>query len=198
MRDSRRAEHAPADKTMQGVRVNPDFALLEWMPDAIVISDPEGRIVYANRHAEELTGYRRRELTGRQVELLVPESHRAIHRHHHRDYYAGKAGPRPTGLADRDFKVLRKDGSEIFADIALGKIETPQGLRIISVIRDFTERRRLEAALEHQALHDPLTGLANRTLFFDRLNQALSSARREQRRIALVMLDLDGFKEVND
>jgi diguanylate cyclase (GGDEF)-like protein/PAS domain S-box-containing protein len=174
------------------------FELLESIPDGIVISDERGRIVFANRHAEELTGYRRRELVGNTFELLLPTSLKAIHRNHRRNYYAGRTGPRPMGLGDRDFRVRRKDGSEMFADISLGTIETPEGRRVISVIRDFTERRRLESALEHQALHDPLTGLANRTLFFDRLNQALSGARRDQKPVALVMLDLDGFKLVND
>jgi diguanylate cyclase (GGDEF)-like protein/PAS domain S-box-containing protein len=195
--DLSRRQHAPARVT-KDVTAKSEFGLLEWIPDAIVISDSEGRIVFANRHTEEMTGYKQRELLGSPVELLVPEPQRAMHRNHRRDYYAGRAGPRPMGLADRDFKVLRKDGSEMFADIALGTINTPAGRHVISVIRDFTERRRLESALEHQALHDPLTGLANRTLFFDRLNQALSTARREQRRVALVMLDLDGFKDVND
>jgi diguanylate cyclase (GGDEF)-like protein/PAS domain S-box-containing protein len=197
MPDEGRTEHAPATIT-KGATPDSAFELLEWIPDAIVISDAQGRIVFANKHTEAMTGYRRRELLGSQVEMLVPESQRSIHRNHRRDYYAGRAGPRPMGLPERDFKVLRKDGTEMFADIALGTVNTPHGRRIISVIRDFTERRRLESELERQALHDPLTGLANRTLFFDRLSQELSSARREQKRFALVMLDLDDFKDVND
>lgn len=195
--DTRRRQHAPAPVT-NGVTPESHFELLEWIPDAIVISDSRGRIVFANRHVEEMTGYNQRELLGSPVEMLVPEPLRAIHRNHRRAYYAGRAGPRPMALGGRDFKVLRKNGGELFADISLGTIRTPGGHHVISVIRDFTERRRLEAALEHQALHDPLTGLANRTLFFDRLNQALSSASRDQRQVALVMLDLDGFKDVND
>lgn len=172
--------------------------VLEFVPDGVVITAPDGKIVFANRHVEELTGYRRRELVGRTVEILVPDSVKAVHRGHRRDFSAGRSGPRAMSTAEHDFRVRRKDGTELFADIALGTIDTPDGRQTIAVIRDFTEHRRLEAALAHQALHDPLTGLANRTLFFDRLHQALSSARREQKQLALVMLDLDDFKSVND
>jgi len=74
----------------------------------------------------------------------------------------------------------------------------PAGEDTVAVIRDFTERHRLEAALAHRALHDPLTELANRTLFFDRLRQSIHAARRDHTQVGVVMLDLDGFKGVND
>jgi len=102
------------------------------------------------------------------------------------------------GGPERDFRVRRKDGSEFSADIALGPVRTPSGTQTVAVIRDITERKRMEVAIEHRALHDPLTDLANRTLFLDRLSQSLLSARREGKQVALVILDLDGFKEVND
>jgi len=102
------------------------------------------------------------------------------------------------GGPERDFRVRRKDGSEFSADIALGPVRTPSGLQTVAVIHDITERKRLEVALEHRALHDPLTELANRTLFLDRLGQSLLSARREGKKVAVVMLDVDGFKKVND
>lgn len=175
-----------------------DHELLEWMPDGVVVVDAQGRVVFANRQAHRMTGYSWRELAGHRIELLVPERLQAVHRRHRGDYYAAHAGPRLMGGADHDFRVQRKDGSEFSADIALGPVQTPSGPQTVAVIRDITERRRLEAALEHQALHDPLTDLANRTLFFDRLNQALVSARREGKKVALVILDLDAFKQVND
>jgi diguanylate cyclase len=175
-----------------------DHELLEWMPDGVVVVDAEGQVVFANRQAYRMTGYTRGELGGHRIELLVPERLRAVHRKHRGEYYATHSGPRSMGGADRDFRVRRKDGSEFSADISLGSVQTPNGLRTVAVIRDITERRRLEAALEHQALHDPLTDLANRTLFFDRLKQAVLSARREGKKVALVVLDLDAFKHVND
>jgi diguanylate cyclase (GGDEF)-like protein/PAS domain S-box-containing protein len=168
------------------------------MPDGIVVVDAGGRIVLANRRLEQLTGYRRRELLGRGVELLVPSSLRAAHRRHRADYHARGAERRAMGRVDRDFRVRRKDGSEFSADIALSPLSSGSALQVVAVMRDITERKDLEAELEHRALHDPLTGLANRTLFFDRLRRAMLGSRRDARRMALVMMDLDCFKVVND
>lgn len=161
---------------MHAGEVAKDHELLELMPDAVVVSDRDGKIVYTNRQAERLTGYRRSELVGRRVEILVPTRLRAM------------------GKLDSDFRLRRKDGTGVSVEISIG----PAGDDTVAVLRDFTERRRLEAALEHRALHDPLTELANRTLFFDRLRQSIHAARRESSQVALVMLDLDRFKGVND
>lgn len=98
------------------------------------------------------------------------------------------------GEVDADLSLRRKDGSSVPVEISLG----PVGANTVAVIRDVTERRLLEKALEHRALHDPLTDLANRTLFFDRLRQSIFSARRDGSAFAVVMLDVDGFKTIND
>lgn len=171
--------------------------ILDWLPDGVVVVDQHGRIMYANRQTERLTGYRQTELLGQPVELLVPATLRTLHRGRRAGYVAGPR-PRPMGSAERDFRVRRKDGSEFVADIALGPIGPPGRRSTVAAIRDATERKRLEHDLEHRALHDPLTGLPNRTLFFDRLNQAMLGFKRDRRPVALVMLDLDGFKTVND
>ena len=171
--------------------------VLEWLPDGVVVVDETGRMVYSNRQAERLTGYRRSELMGRPIELLVPVSLRAMHRQERRDY-AARPRPRPMGPAERDFRLRRKNGSELIADIALGPIGGPGSHHTVATIRDATVRIKMENDLKHRALHDPLTGLANRALFFDRLHQAMLGFERDRRPVAVVMLDLDGFKTVND
>jgi diguanylate cyclase len=170
-----------------------DHRLLESIPDAVVVTAPGGEIVFANRAAETMTGYRRKELVGKKVEVLIPARLRGIHVRHRRGFYS-RGAARLMGAADRDFLLRRKDGTQLPVEIALG----PAGEDTVAVMRDVTERRRMEQALEHRALHDPLTNLANRSLFFDRLQQAISAARRQTTQLAVVMLDLDGFKEVND
>jgi diguanylate cyclase (GGDEF)-like protein/PAS domain S-box-containing protein len=170
-----------------------EHELLEWMPDGVVVCDADGRISFVNREVEAMTGYRRDELLGRKVELLVPPGLRAAHIIHRRRFYS-QGIARTMGAPDVDFKLRRKDGAVVPVDIALG----PVGSQTVAVIRDMTDRRTMEEALEHRALHDPLTELANRSLFFDRLRQSIHAAQREGGQVALVMLDLDRFKGVND
>lgn len=170
-----------------------DHDMLEWIPDAVLVCDGDGRITFVNRQAEAMTGYRRKELIGQKVERLVPVDRRGDHVAHRRRFYQ-RGLARSMGTPDFDFRLRRKDGTVLPVDIALG----PVGAHTIAVIRDITERRLMEDALERRALHDPLTALANRNLFFDRLRQALLAARRNKSRVALVMLDLDHFKAVND
>lgn len=167
--------------------------MLEGIPDGVIVCDAEGQIAFANRAAEALSGYRRSELVGHKVELLVPAGQRAQHAKDRRRFYL-RGQARRMGRPENDFKLRRNDGTLAPVDIALG----PVGSHTVAVIRDVTEQRALEAALEHRALHDPLTDLANRNLFFDRLRQSIASARRQGHQIALVMLDLDGFKAIND
>jgi diguanylate cyclase (GGDEF)-like protein/PAS domain S-box-containing protein len=140
-----------------------------------------------------MSGYRRSELVGRKVELLIPTRLRGIHVRQRRGFYS-RGAARLMGGGDRDFSLRRKDGSVVPVEISLG----PASEDTVAVIRDVTERHRMEAALEHRALHDPLTDLANRSLFFDRLRQSIHAARRDGSHVALVMLDADGFKAVND
>lgn len=167
--------------------------VLEAIPDAVVVTDAQGGIVFINRAAETMTGYKRSELTGQRIEVLVPERWRGIHVRHRQSFYA-RGAPRRMGDVTRDFRLRRKDGTLVPVEISLGPVADDT----VAVVRDVTERRSMEAALEHRALHDPLTDLANRSLFFDRLRQAIHAARRDGSQVALVMLDLDGFKSIND
>jgi diguanylate cyclase (GGDEF)-like protein/PAS domain S-box-containing protein len=169
------------------------YELLESIPDAVVVTGRDGEIVFANRNAESLTGYGRAELIGRKVELLVPVRLRREHVQLRRDFYH-RGVARLMGETEHDFSLRRKDGTNVAVEISLG----PAGNNTMAVVRDVTERHLMEKALEHRALHDPLTDLANRSLFFDRLHQSIYNARRDRSAFALVMLDLDGFKSVND
>ena len=174
-----------------------EFALLEGVPDGVLLCDSRGRILFANRRLAEMTGYSADELEDATVELLVPEGLRVRHRADRRRYQR-RPRRRQMGSIDHQFSLRRKDSTTFPADIDLGPVDTAQGHLVMAVVRDITDRARLEAQLEHQALHDPLTGLANRTLFFDRLNHALQQAARDRKQVAIVMIDLDRFKSVND
>ncbi|MEN8803799.1 MAG: EAL domain-containing protein [Thiogranum sp.] len=171
-------------------------AVLKAAPDAIVIVEQSGKIVLANLQAEQLFGYDEGELIGKPLELLMPERYRRGHESRRQSMFS-KPRFRPMG-EDLELCGLRKDGSEIPLEISLGPIETRDGLLIISAIRDISDRKQTEARLVQQASIDSLTGLPNRLLATDRLSLALAHARRTQQNVAVMFLDIDRFKQVND
>jgi PAS domain S-box-containing protein len=116
--------------------------LLEAAPDAMVIVDEAGRIVLVNSQTEQMFGYRRDELLGQSVEVLIPEGRRAGHAAF-RESYFGEPVTRPMG-SGRDLAARRKDGSEFPAEISLSPLETEEGRLVSAAVRDITERRRFE------------------------------------------------------
>ena len=188
---------------MSDVRVRPANPLcsqadweraLDGVPAAVLLVDADGLIVYANHEATVLTGYRRPELEGRSVDDLVPDGRRAAHA---RWRHAWRPERRPMG-SGLEISCRRADGTVFPADVSLAPLDIDGVGFVVACLRDETERRRSEDELLRRALHDPLTGLPNRVLFLDRLTQALSATRRDGRLLAVLYLDLDGFKAIND
>jgi diguanylate cyclase (GGDEF)-like protein/PAS domain S-box-containing protein len=101
---------------------------------------------------------------------------------------------------DFEHRMVRPDGEVrvVHRRAEVVRDESGEPLRMVGTVHDVTERKALEERLEHQALHDPLTGLPNRTLFMDRLGHALSRARRRGDEVAVLFMDLDNFKVIND
>ena len=272
-------------------------AILEGLPDAVVASDADARIVFVNGLAEELFGYAREELVGRPVQMLWPEPFRELYSQR---MELGFHTDQPLRFAS-EVRGLRKDGSEFVGEMSWGAVRTTAGPLMLAIGRDVSERHvsekrfralaalaqqalasgdpallatdalellrgtlpiagaevrlangaplaasgrptddriahaigsgerlflfaerefsheetnlvravsdilgtalarmRGEERMRHDALHDPLTGLANRTLLRDRLEQALARSRRRDAASALLFVDVDNFKQVND
>lgn len=170
--------------------------LLEHAPDAIVGVDTDGRIIFVNHQLETMFGYTKSELVGAPLEMLLPVDARTRHtqlREDHQKSPVGRPMSTTRGLAGR-----HKDGREIPVDIALGSHQGENGIQVTAFIRDVSERQRMESEMRHRATHDSLTGLPNRVLMQDRLDLAMIQARRYHSGCALLMIDLDNFKEVND
>ena len=119
--------------------------LFEFSPDAVLVCDPQGSIREANARVEALFGYKREELVGQPIEVLVPERFRAAHPKH-RDDYAREPRMRPMGVG-LELYGRHKDGSEFPVDILLGPVERDAGRMVFVVVRDLSERKRFEDAL---------------------------------------------------
>jgi PAS domain S-box-containing protein len=119
--------------------------LIEHAPNGMVMVDQQGRIVLVNNQIEESFGYRRDELLGQPIEMLVPER---FHAHHssYRNAFIADPSARPM-RAGRDLLGLRRDGTEFPVEIALNPIQTEQGVMVLGTIVDITERKRAEETL---------------------------------------------------
>ena len=164
--------------------------------DAIITADERGVIDTANQAVENMFGYRADELIGRNVSVLMPEPYRDEH-----DGYIDKYLMTGKGrLINNRTEVVgqRKDGTTFPLEVALNEMFIGEQRYFVAVARDVTENKRQTAALQHQALHDSLTELPNRTLLSDRIRQSILLAQREHHQLALLVMDLDRFKEIND
>src|SRR5438034_7586395 len=124
--------------------------LLEALPDAVVIVDAGGQIVYANGLLETLSGYRREELLGQLIEFLVPERFRQLHTKHRSGYVANPRA-RPMGV-NLDIYLRRTDGTEFPADIALSPLQTAGCMVVVAAVRDATERKQAQMRLHRLAV----------------------------------------------
>lgn len=173
---------------------------LASIPDATVVVDPTGTIRYANEQVTTVLGYTVTELVGQKVEILVPDGPRPRHVALRGGYNHER---RPMG--GLDLTARHRDGREIPVDISLGPVGSGPDAWTLASIRDVTEKRAaqdlLRAAEEryrHLAEHDPLTGLWNRRRFEEELEAHLALCQRGDAGGALLSLDLDHFKDVND
>ena len=165
-------------------------AVMDSAVEAIVTSDGLGHVESANPAAEALFGWTETELVGRPIGSLIP---------------ALAVDEETSGLHDvrweeREHMVegVRKDGTTLPLDVSLATTVVAGAEMFTVIARDATVRKLHEDQLEHQATHDPLTGLANRKLFDELLVRAVFRSERSRRAIAVLYMDLDGFKDVND
>jgi diguanylate cyclase (GGDEF)-like protein/PAS domain S-box-containing protein len=169
-------------------------SLIQNSSDATLVMDEDGICTYVSPAVTELLGYAPSDLLGkRATDFIHPDDH---------DRVRERLGPEFQSSPDTallQFRMGRKNGDwrDVEA-VVTNQIDRASVAGYVANVRDITERKEFEAILAHRALHDPLTGLANRQLILDRAEQMLVRSRRARDPIAAYFIDLDNFKDAND
>jgi diguanylate cyclase (GGDEF)-like protein/PAS domain S-box-containing protein len=168
-------------------------SVLQNVADGIVTLSADGVVESCNRAAGELFGYGEDEAVGQPFGAMVARKG------------AGREERAGTAMLDhtqagraQEWIGYRKDGSKFSMELDLSDVQLGSRISYIACLRDISERERYTETLHHQALHDSLTGLPNRVLFSDRVDNAIRVNVRTHEPLALLVMDLDGFKLVND
>ena len=172
-------------------------SVLDNVADGIVTLSGDGVIQSFNRAATELFGFSEQEAVGQAFSTLVGPKYPGDYASH-AEATRQMLGAQLSGDRSAESVGRRKDGTTFPMELDLSDVQLGTGAINIACLRDISERQTYTEALQHQALHDNLTGLANRVLFGDRVTQAIRAALRTGESLALLVLDLDEFKQVND
>lgn len=176
--------------------------LVETMRDVVWVLDPETLYFrYVSPSVERLRGYTPEEVMGQPLDAaLTPEYAALLKQQIRRNLEEFLAGREPDKVYIEEIQQPRKDGTLVWTE-AIAKYyrnEESGRIEVHGVTRDISERKAAQEKIQHMALHDLLTGLPNRMLLNDRLQQALASVQRDGGMVGLMFLDLDKFKQVND
>jgi diguanylate cyclase (GGDEF)-like protein/PAS domain S-box-containing protein len=165
--------------------------LVDGARDGIYTADLAGRFTSINSGAELITGFGREELLGMSFfDLLAPDE---------RAHAQGLLARVMSGASEvAELELVAKDGRRVFVEVSSRLVDESGEQHLEGIARDTSARHRLEEELRYAAIHDKLTGMPNRTLLFDRIEQALARSVRNQRAVTVMLLDVDQFKQVND
>ncbi len=172
-------------------------SVIENANDAYIGMDQVGRVTAWNKVAEETFSWAASEAIGNTLhQLIIPAEMREAHRQGMARYLSTSEA---RVLNQRlELPAVRKDGTALVVEVRIRALKIGEHTQFSAFLHDISERKALEARREHEARHDALTGLPNRRALDDLLPSALTRADRNQSPLALVFIDLDGFKNVND
>lgn len=169
-------------------------SLVHQLPEVVAICEANGTVRYHNPVVESLLGYGPMDVADSDITTFLHPDDRPVLRALH-----SRLRRRPGSHLTTVLRVRHRNGEWCSLEVVVTNLlDNPSVRGFVVIARDRTEHMRLEAALALRAVHDPLTGLPNRTLFRDRLDHALARTRRREATVALIFLDLDHFKSIND
>jgi diguanylate cyclase (GGDEF)-like protein/PAS domain S-box-containing protein len=172
-------------------------AIIHNAMDGIITINEAGEILGFNPAAEQIFGYAQQDVLNKNLKMLMPEPTRSEHDAYLNRYKeTGEANI--IGVCGREVVATRKNGEQFPMELSVSEMVLG-GLRyFVGIVRDITERKLAEEKIAHLAHYDYLTDLPNRALFVDSLVHCIAMARRNSFKTAVLFLDLDGFKKVND
>jgi diguanylate cyclase (GGDEF)-like protein/PAS domain S-box-containing protein len=170
-------------------------SFFEYASIGTVMANLEGRFTKVNRAVCEMLGYSEQELLKKTFHDITHPDDLKEYLEHVQRLLSGE-----TDFFRMEKRYIHKDGHSVWVALNAAAVRGAEGnvSRFIGQIQDITERKNTEAQLLHLATHDPLTNLLNRALFYDRLNHAIANAKRNAQQLAVLFVDLDDFKSVND
>ncbi|MDH5542778.1 MAG: EAL domain-containing protein [Nitrospinota bacterium] len=168
---------------------------IENSHDGFIVADKTGTILFVNGSFSEITGYSVDEVLGKNPRILKSGKH-------DQEFYKNMWGSINTdGFWSGEIWNKRKNGEIYPQRVSINMVKDSQkapGIYYVAIFHDITESKKSEDEFRHRAYHDRLTGLPNRHLFYDRLNQAIGRASRNKSTCAALFIDLDNFKYIND
>lgn len=170
--------------------------LFNSVDEGIVVADTTGSIEEFNPGAEQIFGYSKTEVLGHNVNQLMSEPDKSRH-----DSYISRylqTGESKLIGQGRELSGVKKGGEPVVLDLRLNEVNHGPDRIFVATMRDVTERKIQEEHIRFLATHDVLTGLPNRSFFLEQVTQSLSRAKRYENKVAILFLDLDRFKHVND
>jgi diguanylate cyclase (GGDEF)-like protein/PAS domain S-box-containing protein len=172
-------------------------AVVQNVADGIITAGEAGLIESFNRSAQRLFGYTEEEVLGEPLHVIVAPSRRGEFSERARARWSLLTA---EGIPAEPTETVgcRKDGSCFPMELDMSEMQVGDKTFIVGCVRDISGRTAYTEALEHRTLHDDLTGLPNRSLFGDRTDQAIASADRDDKPCGVLVVDLDGFREINE
>ncbi len=185
--------HDISERRAQELELQRLSLAVEQGPSLVLITDPDGMVQYVNQRYVDVSGYARNDLIGRASDLLGPATRTKAQ--YTEMWRALRAGEHWTGTHEG----RSKDGRAYWAAVRVAPVTGEDGAleHYVALAEDVTEQRRLSERVSYLAYHDELTGLPNRTLFLDRMQQALLVARRGRRPVALLVVGIDDLTAIN-